>query len=166
MFCVAVATVGVTVGVVLFNTFNYSWWYYNRCAFAETLFAGGFSLFFFFLAASLAYYACIVLSNLIPQTRFLNYALLFVAGFYCGANTAACVVCWSVWGVFFAILVALPEIVTYTLATFLTACQYPACRRLKESWCDFQQSLLMLAIGFVVRIITFFVILKLLTAVI
>ena len=166
LFCVAVAVLGVTVGVILFKTFSYSWWYCNRCAFAETLFAGGFSLFFYFLVGSLAYFLCIVLCNLVPQTRFLNYLLLFVAGFYCGANTAACIECWSVWGVFFAILVALPEIVAYTLASFLAACEYPACRRFKESWCDFQPCLLVLAVGLAIRIITFFVILKILTAVI
>ena len=164
--CVAVAVVGIAVGVALFKAFSYSWWYFNRCAFAETLFAGGFSLFFFFLISACAYFLCIVLCNFVPQTRFLNYFLLFLAGFYCGANTVATIECWSVWGVFFAILVALPQIASFTLATFLAVCEYPACRRFRESCRDFHHCLVILAIGFVVQILTFFVILKVLTAVI
>ena len=163
---VAVAVIGVAVGVALFKAFSYSWWYFNRCAFAESLFDGGFSLFFFFLVGSLVYFLCIVVCNLIPQTRFLSWLLLFIAGFYCGANTAAAIECWSIWGVFFAILVALPEIVAYTLASFLALCEYPACRRFRESWHDFQPCLLILTVGFVVKIVTFFVILKIITAVI
>ena len=166
LLCALVAVVGVVVGVALFKVFSYSWWYYNRCNFAEKLFAGGFSLFFFFLIGSFAYFLCILLCNLIPQTRFLNFVLLFFAGFYCGANTAATSECWSVWGVLFAVLVALPELVAYTLASFLASCEYPSCRRFREAWCDFRQCLLILTIGFVVKIITFFVILRIITAVI
>ena len=164
--CALIAAAGIALGVALFKAFAYSWWYFNRSAFAETLFTGGFSLFFFFLIGSFAYFFCIVLCNLMPQTRFLNYFLLFVAGFYCGANTAATIECWSVWGVFYTILVALPEIVTYMLATFLASCEYPTCRRFRESWRDFLPCLMILAIGFVVKILTFFVILKIITAVI
>ena len=164
--CAAVAIIGVSVGVALFKVFNYTWWYFNRCAFAETLFAGGFSLFFFFLIGSLVYFLCTILCNLVPQTRFLCWLLLFIAGFYCGANTAATIECWSVWGVFFAILVALPEIIIYALASFLACCEYPACRRFRECWRDFQPCLLILAVGFVVKLVTFFVVLKIITAVI
>ena len=164
--CALIATAGVIVGVTLFKVYDYTWWYFNRCAFAERLFNGGFSLFFFFLIGSGAYFLCIVLVNLIPQTRFLNYFLLFLAGFYCGANTAAAIVCWSVWGVLFAILVALPEIVTYALASFLASCEYPVCRRFGESWRDFRHCLVILAVGFLVKTVDFFVILKIITAVI
>ena len=164
--CAAIATAGVALGVALFKAFNYSWWHYNRCAFAETLFDGGFSIFFFFVIGSLLYYFCVVLCNLIPQTRFLNFILLFVAGFYTGANTAAAIECWSVWGVLYAILVALPEIVTYMLASFLACCEYPACRRFRESLVDFRVCLLILGVGLIVKILTFFVILKIITAVI
>ena len=166
LLCGVVAIAGIAVGIALCKVFQYSWWHYNRLAFSETLFVGGFSVFFFFLITALAYYVCIVLSNMIVETRFLVFVLLFVAGFYCGANTSACIESWSVWGVFFAVLVSLPEILACTTATFLAYCEYPACRRFKESWCEFQPCLLVLAIGLVVRIITFFVILKLLTAVI
>ena len=162
----AIAVVSVVVGVTLFKVFSFSWWYYNRCAFAETLFGGGFSLFFFFLVAALAYFLCTLLCNLIPQTQFLNFLLLFVAGFYCGANTAAAVECFSVWGVLFAVLVALPELLAYALATFLASCEYPTCRKLREAFCDFRPSLVILAVGFLAKIIGFFVILRLITAVI
>ena len=166
LFCAAIAIVGVIVGVALFKAFSYSWWFYNRCAFAEKLFAGGFSLFFFFLIGSLAYFFCLVFCNLIPQTRFLVYVLLFVAGFYCGANTAATIECWSVWGVFYAILITVPELIAYTLATFLASCEYPSCRRFREAMRDFRQCMFILAVGFVVKIIAFFIILKIITAVI
>ena len=166
LLCVAIAVSGVAVGVALFKAFNFTWWYYNRCAFAEKLFEGGFSVFFFFLFGSLAYFLCIVLCNLIPQTRFLNYFLLFLAGFYCGANTAAAIECWSVWGVLFAILVAAPELIAYTLASFFAACEYPSCRRFKEALCDFRHCIYILVIGFLVKILMFFVILKIITAVI
>ena len=166
MLCAVIAVVGVAVGVALFKAFDYSWWHYNRCAFAEKLFVGGFSLFFLFLMGTFAYWACIVLSNLIPQTRFLNYLLLFLAGFYCGANTAAAIECWSVWGVFYAILVALPELVGYALASFLAACEYPTCRRFREALCDFRHCMLILTVCFVVKILSFFVILRIITAVI
>ena len=166
MLCFAVAVAGVAVGVALFKAFSFSWWYYNRCEFAETLFQGGFSVFLFFLIGSLAYFLCIVLCNLVPQTRYAVFVLLFAAGFYCGANTAATIACWSVWGVMFAILVALPELVAYTLATFLASCEYPACHRFREAWCDFRQCLVILAVGFAVKILTFFVILQLITALI
>lgn len=166
LLCAVIAIAGVGVGVAFCKAFQYSWWHYNRLAFSETLFIGGFSLFFFFLITALAYYVCIVLCNMLPQTRFLVFVLLFVAGFYCGANAMACIESWSVWGVFFALLVTLPEILACTTASFLAYCEYPAYRRFKESWCDFRPCLVVLAMGLVVRIITFYVILKILTAVI
>ena len=166
LLCAVIAVVGIVIGVVFCKTFQYSWWHYNRLAFAETLFNGGFSVFFFFVSCALAYFVCIVLSNMILETRFLSYVLLFVAGFYCGANTLACIEAWSVWGVLFAVLVALPEILACIAASFLALCEYPAYRRFRESWCDFRPCLLVLAIGVLIRIIAFFVILKLLTAVI
>ena len=161
-----VAIAGVAVGVALFKAFSYSWWYFNRCNFAETLFSGGFSMFFFFFAGALVYYVCIVLCNMIPHTRFVNFVILFVAGFYCGANTAATIECFAVWGVFYAILVALVELVGCALASFLACCEHSACRTFRESWCDFRPSLRVLAVCLVVKIFTFFVILKLITAVI
>ena len=166
LLCVVIATLGVAVGVALFKAFAFSWWYYNRCAFADKLFMGGFSIFVLFVIGSLVYYLVIVSCNLIPQTRFLNFVLLFVAGFYCGANTAATIECWSVWGVLYAILVALPELITYILASFLASCEYPACRTFRESLCDFRHCLLILGIGLAIKTLTFFVILQIITAVI
>ena len=162
----AVAIAGVAVGVALFVAFRYSWWYFNRCAFAEKLFVGGFSIFLLFVISAMLYYACIVLCNLIPQTRFINFVILFFAGFYCGANTAAVVESFTVWGVIYAILVALIELIGCSLASFLASCEPAACRRLKESWCDFRASLQALVVCLITKIFTFFIILKLLTAVI
>ena len=162
----AIAVAGVAVGVAIFKALSYSWWHFNRLAFAETLFSGGFSLVLTFLLCSLLYYVCIVLCNMIPHTRFVNFVILFIAGFYCGANTAAVIECFAVWGVLYAILVALIDLVGYVLASFLAWCEQPACRTFRESWCDFRPSLRILAASLLVKIFTFFVILKLITALI
>ena len=166
IICALVAIAGIVVGVVLLKVFRYGWWYNNRCDYALRLFEGGFSLFFFFLLWTAVFYLCVVGCSVVPQTKFLLYTLLFVACLYCGANTAAAIVCWSVWGVLYTILVTLFEVVGYYLATLVACCEPTSCRNFKESLCDTKQSLAVLAVAFFVKIICYFVILRILTAVI
>lgn len=166
IICTLTAIAGIVVGVVLFKVFSYGWWYYNRCDYAVRLFNGGFSLFFSFLLWTAVFYLCLVSCNLIPQTRFLTYVALFIACLYCGANTAATIECWSVWGILFAVLVTLFEVIGYYLACLVVCCEPSACRSFRESVCDTKQSLAILCTAFIVKIICFFVILGILTAVI
>lgn len=166
LICALIAIAGVVVGVALFKAFSYGWWYNNRCNYAIRLFNGGFSLFFSFLLWTMVFYLCIVCCNIIPQTRFLTYILLFVACLYCGANTAAAIVCWSVWGILYAVLITFFEVIGYYLACLAVCCEPLTCSSLRESISDTKQSFAVLCIAFVVKIICFFVILRLLTAVI
>ena len=157
---------GIAVGVTFFYVFKYGWWFENRIEYAEKLFNGGFSLFFSFLLWSAIFFLGILLCNLLPSTRFLTYVLLFVACLYCGANTAAAIYCWSVWGVLFIIFATLWEVLGYYLAC-ISACSEPACcRKFTEAFDDFKQCLGILCVAFFVKIIGFFVILKIITAVI
>ena len=162
LVCVA----GIALGAVLFNVFKYGWWFDNRVSYAEKLFQGSFSLFFSFLLWTAAFYFCMLLSNLIPATRFLNYFLLFVACFYCGANTAAAIYCWTVWGVLFAIFATLWEVIGYYLACIATCTEPTGCSKLNEAFCDFKPTLAVLIVAFLIKIIGFFVILKIITAII
>ena len=166
IICGGVALVAVVLGAVFVNIFQYSWWYSNRCEYALKLFEGGFGLFFSFLLWTAAFGAGILLCGLLPKTKYLSCVVLFVACFYCAANTAAAILCWSVWGVLFAVLVSFVEIASYFLSCFLTCC-VPSCNRtFKEALCDSQDALFVLAVGFIVKILCFFVILRFLTAVI
>ena len=157
---------GIVVGVVLFNVGEYGWWYANRISYADRLFNGGFSLFFFFLLWTVIFYLCLVFCNIHPATKFLNCVILFVACLYAGANTAAAIICWSVWGVLFCILVTLEEVIAYFIVCFVAFCEPSPCRTIRETFCDLRQCLAIIAFAFVVKIIGFFVILRLITAVI
>lgn len=164
--CIVVALSGVIVGVVLFNIAPYSWWYFNRYTYAEGLFNGGFALLLSFVVSALFFYFCIVLCNLVPFTRYLSQIVLFVACLYCGANTAAAVVCWSLWGVMFAIFATFIEVVGYCLCCAVSLCEYPACRTLKEAFCELKICFWVLILALMLKIVGFFVILKILTAII
>ena len=166
LICALSAIAGIIIGVVLFNVSKYGWWYGNRIAYAERLFNGGFSLFFFFLLWMTILYFALIFSNLHPATHFLNCVLLFVCCFYVGANTASTIVCFSVWGVLFCILVSVAEVISYYLVCLVAFCEPSSCRTLREAFCDFRQCATILAVAFVVKIIGFFVILRLITAVI
>lgn len=166
IFTALVCVIGIVVGAVLFNVFKYGWWFDNRVNYAEKLFQGSFALMFSFLLGTAIFYLCMLLCNMVPATRFCNYILLFVACLYCGANTAAAIYCWSVWGILFAIFATLWEVLGYYLAC-VTACAEPAsCRKLNEAYCDFKPVLMVLIAAFVVKIIGFFIILKIITAII
>ena len=166
LLCGLSAIAGIVVGVVLFNVNEYGWWYANRIAYAEKLFYSGFSLFFIFLLSSAIFYLCLLLCNINPVTRFLNYVILFLACFYCGANTAAAIVCWSVWGVLFCILVTVWEVASYFIVCLFAICEISACRTFRETFCDLRKCLSLLVVAFTLKIIGFFVILRLITAVI
>ncbi len=166
LVCTAVAVAGVVLGVILVNVFEYSWWYENRCNYAYRLFEGGLGLFFSFLLWTSVYYVCIAFCQTLPQIKYLSCLALFVACFYCGATAAAVIVCISVWGILFALLVSVAEVAGLLLAC-ITACGTVCCRRtFREAICDTKLSFALLAVAFAVKIIAFFVILRLLTAVI
>lgn len=164
--CAFVAATGITVGIVLFNVFSFGWWYFNRIEYAKKLFDGGFSLFLSMLLWTAVFYVVLIICNMFRATRFLTYAVLFISCLYCGANSAAVVVCWSVWGILFILLVIVAEVLGYFLACFAVFCQYPECRSFSQTFCDLRPCLFVLIASFIVRIIGFFVILRLLTAVI
>lgn len=166
LVCTLVAAVGITIGAIFVNIFEYSWWYDNRIDCAIRLFDGGFGLIFSFLLWAAVYYACLLCCQLTPHTKYLCCAALFVACFYCGANTAATVICWSLWGILFAILVTVVEVLGLLLSCFAACCQAACTRTLREAFCDTKASFYILACAFAVKIFTFFVILRLLTAVI
>lgn len=164
--CALVATAGLVLGIVFVNAFRYTWWFENRCNYAYSLFEGGFGLFFAFLFWTAVFYLCIAFCNMFPRTKYLACAALFVACLYCGANTAAAVICWSVWGILFACLVSLAEVLGYMVAALLVCCEPSACRTFKEACCDSKQSFKVLLAAFSVKIVSFFIILRILTAVI
>lgn len=166
LICVLSAIAGIVVGVVLFNVGKYGWWYNNRISYAEKLFYGGFSLFFGFLLWNVVLYLCIIFSNIIPATNFLNCVILFVSCLYASANTAAAIVCWNVWGVLFCILVTVVEIVGNYLTCFVAFCEPTTCRTLRETFCDFKQCATILCVAFIVKFLSFFVILRVITTVI
>ena len=166
LICALSAIVGIVIGVVLFNVSKYGWWYGNRIAYAERLFNGGFSLFFIFLLWTAIFYLCLVFSNIYPVTKFLNCVVLFVSCLYVGANAIATIVCWSVWGVLFCIFVALEEVIFHFLACLVAFSEPSSCRTVREAFCDFRPCLRILFIAFVVKIVGYFVILRLITAVI
>lgn len=166
LLCVLVAIAGVTVGVVMLNSFGYNWWCMNRYHYADRLFEGGFALLILFAASILLFYFCLVGCNIHPATRYLSFVVLFVACFYCGANTAAAIASWSLWGVLFAIFVTLVQVVGYLLCCALSLCEAPICRTFKETVCDLKPSFYVLLVTFLLKILGFFVILKIITSVI
>ena len=166
IICAFVSIAGIVVGVVLFKKYSYGWWYNNRCEYAFKLFDGQFYLLFIFLLWMIVFFLCIVGCSTIPQTKFLALILLFVSCLYCGANTAATIVCLSVWGILYAIFVTLFEVIGYYLAVSVAWCEPTPCRSFRESLCDNKQVFSILCIAFIVRIIGYFVILRILTAVI
>ena len=166
LICALSAIAGIVVGVVLFNVGKNGWWYDNRIAYAYRLFNGGFSLFFFFLLWIVVIYLCLIFININPATKFLNCVILFVTCLYLGANTAAAIICWSVWGVLFCIFVTVAEVISYYLACLVALCEPSSCRTLRETFCDFKHCATILTVAFTVKIVGFFVILRLITAVI
>ena len=164
--CAVAAIAGLVVGAVFVNVFSYSWWYENRCNYAYSLFEGGFGLFFSFLLWTAVYFLCLAMCNVFPSTKYLSCAALFAACFYCGANTMAAILYWSVWGVLFALLVTAVEVVGYFAACLVTCCEPSCCRTLKEAFCDAKLCFWVLAAAFLVKIVCFFVILRIITAVI
>ena len=166
ILCALCSIAGIVTGIVLFNIGKDGWWYENRVAYANRLFNGGFSLFFFFLLWTLVFYFCLIFSNIYPATRFINCIILFVACLYCGANTAAVIVCWSVWGILFCIIVTVAEVISYFLACLVAFCEPSSCRTLRETFCDLRPCAKILTVAFIVKFIGFFIILRLITAII
>ncbi len=166
LICVITAVVGFVLGIVFFKVFSYSWWYYNRCDYASKLFVGSFSLFFSFLLWFAVYYLCMLICCMLPRMCFASYIILAIACLYCGANTAATVSSWSVWGILFALLVTAVEVAGYILACLSVNCLPKICRNFKEAFCDAKQCLCILGVAFVAKTVMFFLILHVITAII
>lgn len=166
VLCALVALAGVILGFVLFKVFSYTWWYNNRCAYADKIFAGGFSLLFNFLLGYAAFYIVSLLCGLSSKTRILALAVLFIGCLYCGANTAAVVAFWMVWGILYAVFAVLVQVAGFCICCFIICCNPTPCSSFAEIICDTKPALIILAASFVAKFVGFFVILKIITAVI
>ncbi len=166
LISIACAVVGIVLGAVLVSVFRYSWWFDNRYQYAVRLFEGGFGLFFSFLAGFGLFYVVAVCCLMLPQTKPLCYVVLTACCFYCGANTAAAIIFSSVWGILYAVIVSLGEVVCYVAANILL-CGAPCERRtLREAFCDSRGAFWALCIAFAAKFVCFFVVLRILTALI
>ncbi len=162
VFCVA----GIACGIAFFYAFQYGWWYFNRCEFANKLMAGGFSAFLLFLLSYLVLYLILILCNMLKETYWLCCVATFIACLYVGATVVALFTVSVIWGVLFVILIALEDIAVYCMSCFVCLCEKPICRKFDEAVRDFHQVGILLALGFIYKIVAFFVIMKILTAVI
>ncbi len=166
IICSIIAVAGVAVGVAFFCAFNYGWWYWNRCNFAQKIFEGGFGVLIIFLISYILIFICIALCNMLACTKYLSCFVIFISALYCGANTAALIVCSTVWGVLFAVLISLAEVLILAVTCFLSCCEISMKRSFCESLRDFKSVAFVLTVGFIYKIFAFFVVLKILTAVI
>jgi len=164
VFCAVLSIIGIVLGVVLFNAAEYDWWYMNRCSFADRIFNGGFSLFFYFFFTSAVYFLLLVLCGMRRFTQFICLIILTVYSLYCGANAAAVIVCYKVYGILFVILVVTVEAAGYFLACFLCMCECACQKTFKESCRDLRGVFCVVLLNFLVKIICFFVVLRILTA--
>ena len=166
LLCGIISLVGVVLGFVLLHVFSYTWWYSNRCTYAEKIYGGGFSLVFDFLLGYAIFYLATVICNLSPKARFLVFVVLLVGCLYCGANAAAVISIWTVWGVMYAAFAMAVQLAGFCLCSFAICCMPSACQSFGEIIRDTKSALLIIVASFIVKILGFFVILKILTAVI
>ncbi|MCM1533484.1 MAG: hypothetical protein NC099_02405 [Corallococcus sp.] len=164
--CAIVCALGIVVGVALYCAFKYGWWYYNRYCFADLLFGGGFKPFLVFAAHYAIMFLLFSLCNMFKRTRWLSYLFTFVYCLYCGANTAALIEYAPLWGILYIILIAVEETFILSVSCFMCCCEEPMRRSFIESVRDLKLVVFVLITGFIYKIISFFVILKLLTALI
>lgn len=166
LFCAFVAVAGAVVGGVLVKVFECTWWYGNRYEYAFKLFEGGFGLFFTFFLWTAIFYFCLLCCCVNPHLKYVSLLPMFVACFYCGANTAAAIMARSVWGILFAVLVTVAEVAGYFFAVLSLCCTSSARRTLREAYCDTKVVLGILIAAFLTKIFAFFVVLRLLTSII
>lgn len=163
VLCAIVTVIGFVLGIVFFSVFAYGWWYYNRCTYASKLMEAGFNVLISFVITAVLVYLAFVLCNMTRITHYLALIVNFVACFYCGATVAALFTYSVMWGVLYALFVALPWLVTMCFCCFVCLCEAPICRSFCESARDSKALSFVLAIGLACKILTLFVILKILT---
>ena len=163
VFCAAVTLIGFILGIVFFCISNYGWWYYNRCSYASKLPEAGFGVFMSYLFACVVLYLLYALCNMTRVTHYLTFFVNLVACIYCGATTAAVFVYSTVWGIMYVITLVLIWLTTMCFAYFCCMIEPPVCRSFTESICDSKELQFVLFVGFVCKIISMFVILKILT---
>ena len=161
LFCVLCAVVGIVLGVVLFNTANYNWWYCNRYDFAcKLVFGGFFEIFFAFLMAAAVYSLLLIVFSLCSLTRLLCYPLLVFVSLYFSANCAAIFACVGMVGIIYVIFaLAFGQIVSM-LCCFLTLCQEPCRRSFREVICDLKGILLLQVVSVILRVAVIFALLR------
>lgn len=166
IFCSIVCLLGAACGIALFYAFQYGWWYFNRCDFANKLMEGGFTILLVFIGTTALSYLCIILCNILKETCRLSCVVLFVSSLYLGATAVALITMSIMWGVLYIIFIAIEDFAINCFTCFVCCNEKPICRRFPEAVCDLKQAALVMAVGLIYKIIAYFVILKILTAVI
>lgn len=163
VLCVALSIAGFVLGIVLFNVSAYGWWYYNRCSFASKLVEAGFSVLIAFVVSSALIYFSYALCNMTRFTRYFALLLNVIVCLYCGATVSALFVYSVMWGILYAILVAVEWMAAVCLGCFVCLCMQPICRTFCEAIRDSRELLFILLVGLIYKIIALFVVIKLLT---
>lgn len=166
VLCVIICLLGAACGIAFVCAFQYGWWYYNRCDFACKLMQGGFTIFVIFLIGTALLYVTLILCNMLKETCRLSCIPVFAACLYLGATTAALFTMSVMWGVLFIVFVVLEDLAINCFACFVCFNEKPICRRFTEAVCDLKQLALVLAVGLIYKIFAYFVIIKILTAII
>lgn len=163
ILCVALSLAGFILGITLFCTCGYGWWYYNRCNFACKITEAGFSVLLTFIATAAIIYVLLILCCMLRQTQWLVYLVNLLACFYCGATLAAIFVYSTMWGILYAIFVMIWWVAAICLSCFVCVCEPHICRSFCESVNDMKLAGFVLAVGLIYKIVALFVILKILT---
>ncbi len=163
ILCIAVSLAGFVLGIALFCTCGYGWWYYNRCNFACKITEAGFSVLLTFIIAAAVIYVLLTLCSMLRQTHFLAYLVNLLACFYCGATLAAIFVYSTVWGILYAVFVAVLWLATICLSCFVCISELHINRCFGEAVSDMKLTAFVLTAGVIYKIIALFVILKILT---
>ena len=168
VFCCIVSLVGFALGVALFcvSYSRFGWWYYNRCNFASKLATAGFSVLISYVLTTTLVYILFVLSAMLRQTHYLCILINLVVCFYCGATLAATFVYSALWGVLYAVFVAIPWLIIMCFSCFICLCEPPVCRNFIESNRDLKPLAFVLTLGLIYKIFALFVILKVITVLI
>ena len=163
--CVLCAVVGIILGIVLFNTANYNWWYCNRYDFAIMLLCGGFfKVFFHFLLTATVFCLFLCLLGMWHWTPFLCYPLIVIISIYFGANCCAIFTAAGVIGILYLLCVLLVSQIVNTLCCFLTLC-LPTCRRtFSESYFAMRGVCALQVASVVVRVLLLFLFARLFSA--
>lgn len=164
IICAVICALGIALGIVLYNISNENWWCANRCAYAELLYLGEFKSFFSFLAAATLFVTLLTLCNMTQICKILSCLVLFVFSLYVGANSVAVIACYGVFGILCVICVLIVDIVGYFFATFCCMLQQCGECSFRRAFCGIRQSVYIILMCFCVKIVSFFVILRIITA--